>query len=147
MLNYTSRKIGLAADHAGYELKEKIKDFLVKQKANVRDLGTDSENSVDYPDYGKLLGEEIESRRLDLGIAICGSGIGMSIAANRITGVRAALCSNVEMVKLARNHNDANILALGARSMSVEEAIDCLKVFLLEEFDGGRHIIRVEKLG
>ena len=147
MLNYTSRKIGLAADHAGYELKEKIKDFLVKQKANVRDLGTDSENSVDYPDYGKLLGEEIESRRLDLGIAICGSGIGMSIAANRITGVRAALCSNVEMVKLARNHNDANILALGARSMSVEEAIDCLKVFLLEEFNGGRHIIRVEKLG
>ena len=147
MLNYTSRKIGLAADHAGYELKEKIKDFLVKQKANVRDLGTDSENSVDYPDYGKLLGEEIESRRLDLGIAICGSGIGMSIAANRINGVRAALCSNVEMVKLARNHNDANILALGARSMSVEEAIDCLKVFLLEEFDGGRHIIRVEKLG
>jgi len=147
MLNYTSRKIGLAADHAGYELKEKIKDFLVKQKAHVRDLGTDSENSVDYPDYGKLLGEEIESRRLDLGIAICGSGIGMSIAANRINGVRAALCSNVEMVKLARNHNDANILALGARSMSVEEAIDCLKVFLLEEFDGGRHIIRVEKLG
>lgn len=147
MLNYTSRKIGLAADHAGYELKEKIKDFLVKQKAHVRDLGTDSENSVDYPDYGKLLGEEIESRRLDLGIAICGSGIGMSIAANRITGVRAALCSNVEMVKLARNHNDANILALGARSMSVEEAIDCLKVFLLEEFNGGRHIIRVEKLG
>ncbi|PPR28870.1 MAG: putative sugar phosphate isomerase YwlF [Alphaproteobacteria bacterium MarineAlpha9_Bin1] len=147
MLNYTSRKIGLAADHAGYELKEKIKDFLVKQKANVRDLGTDSENSVDYPDYGKLLGEEIESRRLDLGIAICGSGIGMSIAANRINGVRAALCSNVEMVKLARNHNDANILALGARSMSVEEAIDCLKVFLLEEFNGGRHIIRVEKLG
>ena len=147
MLNYTSRKIGLAADHAGYELKEKIKDFLVKQKANVKDLGTDSENSVDYPDYGKLLGEEIESRRLDLGIAICGSGIGMSIAANRINGVRAALCSNVEMVKLARNHNDANILALGARSMSVEEAIDCLKVFLLEEFNGGRHIIRVEKLG
>ncbi|PPR27955.1 MAG: putative sugar phosphate isomerase YwlF [Alphaproteobacteria bacterium MarineAlpha9_Bin2] len=147
MLNYTSRKIGLAADHAGYELKEKIKDFLVKQKAHVRDLGTDSENSVDYPDYGKLLGEEIESRRLDLGIAICGSGIGMSIAANRINGVRAALCSNVEMVKLARNHNDANILALGARSMSVEEAIDCLKVFLLEEFNGGRHIIRVEKLG
>ena len=147
MLNYTSRKIGLAADHAGYELKEKIKDFLVKQKAHVRDLGTDSENSVDYPDYGKLLGEEIESRRLDLGIAICGSGIGMSIAANRINGVRAALCSNVEMVKLARNHNDANILALGARSMSVEDAIDCLKVFLLEEFNGGRHIIRVEKLG
>jgi len=147
MLNYTSRKIGLAADHAGYELEEKIKDFLVKQKAHVRDLGTDSENSVDYPDYGKLLGEEIESRRLDLGIAICGSGIGMSIAANRINGVRAALCSNVEMVKLARNHNDANILALGARSVSVEEAIDCLKVFLLEEFNGGRHIIRVEKLG
>ena len=147
MLNYTSRKIGLVADHAGYELKEKIKDFLVKQKAKVRDLGTDSENSVDYPDYGKLLGEEIESRRLDLGIAICGSGIGMSIAANRINGLRAALCTNVEMVKLARNHNDANILALGARSMSVEEAIDCLKVFLLEEFNGGRHIIRVEKLG
>jgi len=142
-----SHKIGLAADHAGFELKEKIKLYLFNEKADVIDLGTDSRSSVDYPDYGKLIGEEIKSKKIDLGIAICGSGIGISIAANKVKGVRAALCNNIEMAKLARNHNDANVLALGARLISTEDAINCIKVFLLEKFDGGRHINRVKKLG
>ena len=115
--------------------------------SDVIDLGTDSRSSVDYPDYGKLIGEEIKSKKIDLGIAICGSGIGISIAANKIKGVRAALCNNIEMAKLARNHNDANVLALGARLISTEDAINCIKVFLLEKFEGGRHINRVKKIG
>ena len=99
------------------------------------------------PDYGKILGESVRDKKVELGIAICGSGIGMSIAANKIKGIRAALCSSVEMAKLSRNHNDANILALGARFISKENAISCLKVFLREKFEAGRHIKRVKKLG
>ena len=140
-------RIILASDHAGFNLKEVIKKFLIKKRKKVLDLGTDNTNSVDYPDYGKILGESVRDKKVALGIAICGSGIGMSIAANKIKGIRAALCSTEEMAKLSRNHNDANILALGARLISKENAISCLKVFLREKFEAGRHIKRVKKLG
>jgi len=111
------------------------------------DLGTNSSAAVDYSDYGKLLATNIQSGAVEFGVAICGTGIGISIAANRITGVRAALCCNTEMAKLSRNHNNANIIAFGARMISYEEALGCLKVFLEEKFDQGRHSERVEKLG
>ena len=141
------QKIGLSADHAGYELKEELKNFLKASDYDVVDLGAFSSKSVDYPDYGKILGESVRDKKVELGVAICGSGIGMSIAANKIKGIRAALCSTEEMAKLSRNHNDANILALGARFISKENAISCLKVFLREKFEAGRHIKRVKKLG
>ena len=139
--------IGLSSDHAGYDLKEKIKAELLKKNIKFKDLGAYSEESVDYPDYGKLLGEAIFRKEFKYGIAICGSGIGISIALNRVRGVRAALCYDIEMARLARQHNDANVIVFGARFINYETAINLLDVFDKEKFEGGRHIPRVNKLG
>lgn len=139
--------IAIAADHAGFELKEKLKSELVAQGRNVLDLGTNSSDSVDYPDFGAALGAAIADGRASRGIVVCGSGIGISIAANRNPAVRAALCHDVTSTSLARKHNDANVLALGSRLIGPEVASDCVKVFLDTEFDGGRHAGRVAKLG
>ena len=136
----------LASDHAGYDLKEQIKFYLENNNFKVKDLGPFNNDSVDYPDYGKLLGGVIKNNNNTLGIAICGSGIGMSIALNRISGVRAALCHNIEVVKLARNHNDANVLVLGGRFINLDEAINIVDIFFKESFEGGRHKRRVNKL-
>ena len=136
----------LASDHAGYDLKEQIKFYLENNNFKVKDLGPFNNDSVDYPDYGKLLGEVIKNNNNTLGIAICGSGIGMSIALNRISGVRAALCHNIEVAKLARNHNDANVLVLGGRFINLDEAINIVDIFSKESFEGGRHKRRVDKL-
>jgi ribose 5-phosphate isomerase B len=138
--------IGIAADHAGFELKEMLKGRLVEWGYAVLDLGTDSNQSVDYPDFGAALANAIASGRIKRGVVVCGTGIGISIAANRNPKVRAAVCHDVTSARLTRLHNDANVLALGARLVGPETASDCLKTFLDTEFEGGRHARRVGKL-
>jgi len=138
--------IGIAADHAGFELKELLKARLSDWGYGVLDLGTDSTQSVDYPDFGKALADAIGSGRVRRGVAVCGTGIGISIAANRNPKIRAAVCHDVTSARLTRLHNDANVLALGARLVGPETASDCLKAFLDTEFEGGRHARRVDKL-
>lgn len=140
--------IAIAADHAGYPLKELLKTELEARGFTVRDLGTHSEESVDYPDFGQAVGEAVAGGDAARGVIICGTGIGISIAANRIAGVRAALCHDATTARLAREHNDANVLAMGARLLGPEVAMDCLRAFLYTDFPGGeRHERRVGKLG
>ncbi len=139
--------IALASDHAGFALKADLVRDLAAAGHDVLDLGPDGEASVDYPDYGFKLGDAMAAGRADFGIAICGSGIGISIAANRNPAVRAALCTSGLMARLARQHNDANVLALGSRIIGIEVARDCVREFLNTPFEGGRHAGRVAKLG
>jgi ribose 5-phosphate isomerase B len=142
--------IFLASDHAGFALKEHLKGWLAGQypALQVRDLGTDSGESVDYPDYGFRTAEEVTAAGdVALGVMVCGSGIGISIAANRVPGARAALCISEEMARLSREHNNANILALGSRLISEAQAEQCLQAFLSTPFAGGRHQRRVDLLG
>lgn len=138
--------IAIASDHAGYALKEALKAELVASDHRVLDLGTDGTASVDYPDFGHAMGRAIESGEASRGVLVCGTGIGISMAANRHSGVRAAVCHDTTTARLSRAHNDANVLALGARIVGPEVAIDCLKVFLESEFEGGRHEPRVAKI-
>ena len=138
-------KILIANDHAGFQMKQALIKKLIN-KIDFLDLGTSSLESVDYPDYAEKLSKEISSRKFDKGLLICGSGIGMSIVANRFKNIRAALCMTAEMSRLAREHNDANILVLGSRLISEEEAIKCLLVFIETKFEGGRHQTRLDKL-
>ena len=139
--------IAIASDHAGFELKEVLKKTIGSLGYKVLDLGANSTQQVDYPDYGYKLATAVSKGEAEFGVAICGSGIGISIAANRKPKVRAALCHNVEITKLARQHNNANVLALGARIVSAELAKEILTAFLATEFEGGRHESRVKKLG
>jgi ribose 5-phosphate isomerase B len=141
------KTIAIASDHAGFELKELLKKTIESLGYNVMDLGTNSTKSVDYPDYGYKLATAVSKGEAQFGVAICGSGIGINIAANRKPKVRAALCHNVETAALARQHNNANVLALGARFVSAGLAIDMLRTFLSTQFEGGRHEDRVKKLG
>lgn len=137
-------KIAIASDHGGYELKNKlIKHFV---KFNLSDLGTYSSDSVDYPDYAKKMAKTILSGEADLGILICGTGVGISIAANRYHGIRAALIYNNEVAKLAKQHNNANILVFGGRTMNEKDVIDSIETFLNETFEGGRHQRRLDKI-
>lgn len=138
-------RIALASDHAGFALKEKIKVHLSAHE--ITDLGTHSEDSVDYPDFGKKLAENIAAGESDVGILVCGSGIGISIAANRNPAVRCALCHSAETASLARQHNNANVIALGARIIDEATAIAAVDAFLATDFEGGRHQGRVNKLG
>lgn len=140
-------KIAIGSDHAGFRLKSKIADWLSEAGHEVLDLGTTGTDSVDYPDYGRRVGEAVAAGKADRGIAVCGSGIGISMAANRVPGARAALCMNGLMARLSRQHNDANILALGERLIGEAAARDCIDEFLSTPFEGGRHGARVEKLG
>ena len=142
-----SKPIALASDHAGYELKMALAHELEAMGRDILDLGTDGPGSVDYPDYGHALAEALVGGQADRGIAVCGTGIGISIALNRHPGVRAALCHDETSARLAREHNDANVLALGARLIGSEVAKDCLRVFLDTGFAEGRHVGRVAKLG
>ncbi len=137
-------KVAIACDHGGYDLKEAIKDnFDIKWI----DLGTDNaKDSVDYPDFGHALADAIKDGVAEFGIAICGTGIGISIAINRHEGIRAGLCTNTTMARLTREHNDANVLCLGARITGVESAMDIVKVFLETDFEGGRHQRRIDKI-
>ena len=139
-------RIAIAADHAAYEMKAQLADHLREQGHDVLDLGTNSADSVDYPDYGYRLAEAVADGRAERGVALCGSGIGISIAANRNPACRCALVSDGLSARLAREHNDANVLALGARLIGIETAKDCLAQFLATPFAGGRHQRRVDKL-
>lgn len=139
-------KIALGADHGGYELKEVVKIHLQKEGFTVLDKGTFSCDSVDYPDFAKKVAESVLEKESDYGIVICGTGIGISIAANRFKGIRAALCNNTTMAKLTREHNNANVLALGARMTGDVLALDIVDTFLSTGFEGGRHQTRIEKI-
>lgn len=139
--------IALAADHGGFALKEELKSELANLGMDCIDLGTDSETSVDYPDFGRAVADALVGGRAERGVIICGTGIGIAIAANRIGGIRAAVCHDATTARLAREHNDANVLALGGRIIGREVAIDCLRAFLSTPFDGGeRHVRRITKL-
>ena len=142
----TGKPIAIASDHAGYDLKTTLAEELGTMGYEVVDLGTDGRQSVDYPDFAKALIEAVIEGRADCGVLVCGTGIGISIAANRHPGIRAAVCHNETTARLARAHNDANVLALGARIVGIEVAKDCLKAFLTTDFAGGRHAGRVAKL-
>ncbi|AEH50284.1 ribose 5-phosphate isomerase B [Pseudothermotoga thermarum] len=139
-------KIALGADHAGFRLKESVKSYLISKGYKVIDEGTYSEESVDYPDFAKKVAEDLKNNVADFGILVCGTGIGMSIAANRIKGIRAALCLFPEMAKLARSHNNANVLVLPGRLIGPELANWIVEAFLTEGFQGGRHEKRIQKL-
>lgn len=139
-------KIAIASDHGGFRLKEDVRRFLEARGHQVTDLGTGSEQSVDYPVYGKRCAEEVASGRADRGIVICGTGIGISIAANRIRGIRCALCTSVYMAEMSRCHNDANMLALGGRTTVPETALEIVKVWMNTAFEGGRHQRRIDLL-
>lgn len=142
-----TKKLAIASDHGGFTLKEYLKKNFKAQPVEWVDLGTYSADSVDYPDYGKKIAEAVANGDVERGVAICGTGIGISIACNRNPKIRAALCSNSTMARLTRQHNDANILCLGERLVGTEVALDILKTFLETEFEGGRHTGRVDKLG
>ncbi len=139
-------KIALASDHAGFAEKEKLKPLLQEMGIEVHDLGTVSEDSVDYPDYAARVGREVSSGQADQGLLVCGSGTGMAIAANKVPGVRAAVAWNEETARLARQHNDANVLAVGARTTPEVEIPLIVRTFFTTPFDGGRHAGRVEKI-
>jgi ribose 5-phosphate isomerase B len=139
--------IAIAADHAGIDLKSVLSEELRQAGFTVLDLGTNSAESVDYPDFADALVGALKGGRAGRGVLVCGTGIGISIAANRHKGVRAALCRDATDARLAREHNDANVLVLGGRTTGVEVARDCLKTFLATPFGGGRHARRVQKLG
>lgn len=141
-----TKSIAIASDHAGYALKEQLKPFLEELGFTALDLGPDSEASVDYPDYGYTLAQAVASGDAPYGIAICGSGIGISIALNRNPAIRSALCSDGLSAELSRRHNDANVLSLGARLIGIETAKECVARFLNTDYEGGRHQRRVDKL-
>lgn len=139
--------VAMASDHAGFDMKEALKADVEALGYSVLDLGPHDAESVDYPDFGMKAAEAVRDGKAERGIIVCGTGIGISIAANREPSVRAALCYDVTTAELARAHNDANILALGARTTSLETARECLRTFFTTEFEGGRHARRVAKLG
>tara|TARA_B100000242_G_scaffold239328_1_gene179252 strand:+ start:166 stop:594 length:429 start_codon:yes stop_codon:yes gene_type:complete len=139
-------KIFLSSDHAGFELKEKVKKFLIQNNLDYEDLGCTSLEPVDYPDYAKLLSKKIKDKNNAKGILFCGTGIGISMAANRFPHIRAALCTSTEMASKSRKHNDANVLALGGRVLKHKLALEIVKEFLYTRFEAGRHSLRVNKI-
>jgi ribose 5-phosphate isomerase B len=142
----SKRRIAIGSDHAGYDVKETIKEQLVGLGYEVDDLGTHSTDAVDYPDFGRAVAESVANGRSDRGVLVCGSGIGMSMVANKVPGVRAALVWSEEAARLAREHNDANVLVLGARLTPPDTLGGIVRAFFAAEFAGGRHEQRVAKL-
>ncbi|UCH15654.1 MAG: ribose 5-phosphate isomerase B [Bacteroidales bacterium] len=139
-------KIAIAADHAGFKLKEDLVEYLGKKKYYIKDFGTFSDESVDYPDFGHALAEAVLRKEFDIGISLCGSGNGINMTVNKHKEIRSALCWNEKIAELARSHNNANICALPARFISREEAKDIVDKFLNTPFEGGRHKIRIDKI-
>ena len=139
-------RIAIGADHGGYELKQQVAEFLIAQGYEVNDLGTHSLESVDYPDFAELVAHAVARGEAERGIVICGTGIGVSMSANKIRGIRAALCTDCYMARMAREHNDAQLLCLGARVLGIGSALEIVHVFLGSEFEGGRHARRVGKI-
>ena len=138
-------KIFLASDHAGFKLKEDIKNFLIKKRKKIFDLGPKNKQSVDYPYFAHLLSKKIKKTN-DFGILVCGSGAGMAMAANRHKNIRSALCYNIKSTKLSRLHNNANVMAIGARLTKKNVALKCINIFLKTNFEGGRHLRRINKI-
>ena len=145
-LNHIFKTACIASDHAGYKLKQIIKDHLVSKNVPIFDLGPYEEKSVDYPDYAKKVANRIKSKKGDVGILVCGSGTGMAISANKIKKIRAAVCYNLKSTKLSRQHNNANVIALGSRLTKKKLTLKLVEVFLKTKFDGGRHLRRVKKI-
>jgi len=141
-----AEKVILASDHAGFKLKEEIKKFLIKKRKKVLDLGTKNTSSVDYPDYAHLLSKKMNKSKNQFGILICGSGIGMSMAANKHKYIRAALCYSIKSTQLSRQHNNANVMAIGARLIKKNIALKCVSTFLETDFNRGRHLRRIKKI-
>jgi ribose 5-phosphate isomerase B len=139
-------KIAIGSDHGGYQLKTEITDFLKKRSIELLDLGTDSDASVDYPDFGEKVARAVASGEADSGIVVCGTGIGISIVANKIPGIRAALVTNVFMAQMAKEHNNANVLALGGRVIDQSQACEMVAAWLDATFEGGRHQARLDKI-
>ncbi|OFX85954.1 MAG: ribose 5-phosphate isomerase B [Bacteroidetes bacterium GWF2_33_16] len=139
-------KIALASDHAGYEYKEQLKEYLLSKKYLVKDFGTHSMESADYPDFAHPLASAVEKGEFIFGITLCGSGNGISMTANKHQGIRSALCWNKEISELARLHNDANVCSIPARFVSIDQAKEIVDTFLTTSFEGGRHLKRVEKI-
>jgi ribose 5-phosphate isomerase B len=139
-------RIALASDHAGYTEKERLKELLTDLGVEFDDLGTVSEESVDYPDYARKVAEQVAQGRVAQGVLVCGSGTGMAITANKVPGVRAAVAWSEETARLARQHNDANVLAIGARTTPPDEIPKIVRAWFATEFEGGRHAARVEKI-
>ena len=140
------KKIFISSDHAGYKLKEEIKNYLNRKKINFEDLGPKNDNRVDYPDYAHKVARKVKISKKNIGILVCGSGTGMNIAANKHKNIRAAQCFNTKSTKLSRLHNDANIITLGSRLISRKNALKFVSIFLNTSFSGGRHLKRVKKI-
>ena len=140
------KKVCIASDHAGFKLKENIKDFLVNKNISIIDLGPINENSVDYPDYAKKVSIRVNMKKSQVGILVCGSGTGMAISANKTKKIRAAVCYNLKSTRLSRQHNNANIIAIGSRLTKKSVAFKLVSAFLETEFEGGRHLRRVKKI-
>ena len=140
------KKICIASDHAGFKLKETIKDFLIAKNISIFDLGPMNENSVDYPDFAKKVSNRVKLNKSDVGILVCGSGTGMAITANKIKGIRAAVCYNKKSTILSRLHNNANIISIGSRLTKKNIALKLVSLFLNTKFEGGRHLRRVKKI-
>ncbi len=140
------KRVSLSSDHAGYKLKEIIKKTLLNKKIKILDLGPKDNMSVDYPDYAKKVAKNVQSKKSNIGILVCGSGTGMAMSANKFKRIRAAVCYNKVSTRLSRQHNNANILALGSRLTSKKDAIKLVNIFLSTKFEGGRHLRRVKKV-
>ena len=140
------KKIFISSDHAGYKLKEEIKSHLSKKKISYLDIGPHNDNRVDYPDFAHKVARKVKANKNNIGILVCGSGMGMNIAANRHKNIRAAQCFNLKSTKLSRLHNDANIITLGSRLLSKKLALSCVIAFLNTKFEGGRHLKRIKKI-
>jgi ribose 5-phosphate isomerase B len=140
------KKIFISSDHAGYKLKEAIKSYLSKKNLSFQDMGPYSDDRVDYPDFAHKVARKVKINKNNVGILVCGSGMGMNIAANRHKNIRAAQCFNLKSTKLSRLHNDANIITLGSRLLTNKNALSCVGVFLNTKFEGGRHSKRIKKI-
>ena len=140
------KKIFISSDHAGFKLKEAIKFHLSIKKISFQDMGPENDNRVDYPDFAHKVARRVKANKNNVGILVCGSGMGMNIAANRHKNIRAAQCFNLKSTKLSRLHNDANIITLGSRLLSKKNALSCINVFLNTKFEGGRHSKRIKKI-
>jgi ribose 5-phosphate isomerase B len=140
------KKIFISSDHAGFKLKEEIKSHLSKKKLSFQDLGPFNDDRVDYPDYAHKVARKVKANKSNVGILVCGSGMGMNIVANRHKNIRAAQCFNLKSTKLSRLHNDANIITLGSRLLTKKLAINCVNTFLNTKFEGGRHSKRIKKI-
>ena len=145
-LNQLFKTVCIASDHAGFKLKEEIKNHLVDKKVSIFDIGPYNDESVDYPDFAKKLAKRVKLKKSEVGILVCGSGTGMAISANKIKTIRAAVCYNLKSTRLSRQHNNANIIALGSRLIKKKLSLKLVDTFLKTKFEGGRHLRRVKKI-